>query len=94
MCQKKTSRYGRTEPSTTIENPTGSSLEEFFTRVFNGALELFEALHLVQTLTDIVLRVHDRGVLHQNLSPANIYIDWNYRKTTIDQAQLTLTDFS
>lgn len=96
LCHTEKSRYGReTEASITIERPAGCTLEDFFLRVHPTVrLDIFQAIQLVQTLTNIVLKVHDRGVLHRNLSPANIVIDWNIRETLIDQAQLTLINFA
>jgi serine/threonine protein kinase len=41
-----------------------------------------------------VKQVHSKGVLHQNLRPENIMIEWDPKYTPIDQAQLKLIDFS
>ena len=96
LCHTEKSRYGRgTESSITIERPAGCTLEEFFLQVTkNFRLDIFQAVQLAQMVTKIVLQMHDRGVLHQNLSPANIVIDWSIRDTPIDQAQLTLINFA
>ena len=86
--------YERTDLSIVTERPSGHSLEEFVLTAHHGELDLFQAIQLAQLLTQIVQQVHGRGVLHQNLSPLDIFIDWDFRETPIDQARLTLLNFS
>jgi serine/threonine protein kinase len=76
------------------ERPSGYSLNEFVNKIHRGGFRILEAIQLVQNLITIVKRVHSKGVLHQNLGPENIMIEWNSKQTSIDQAQLTLINFS
>lgn len=49
---------------------------------------------MIQILIKIVKDIHSKGVLHQNLAPENIFIDWDDKTTSAEQATFTLTDFS
>jgi hypothetical protein len=80
--------------SIVTEYAPGYSLKEFINRVHRGGLGVLQAIQLVQNLITIVKQVHSKGVLHQNLRPENIMIEWDPKYTPIDQAQLKLIDFS
>jgi serine/threonine protein kinase len=76
------------------EHVPGSSLKEFVSLIHRGGFTVLQAIQLSQNLIAIIKRMHSRGVLHQNLEPQNIIIDWDSKKTSIDRAQLTLINFS
>ena len=72
----------------------GVSLKEFILKQARSRLGVLEAIQLIQNLTEIAKEVHSRNVLHQNLTPETVMIDWNHTQSSIDQARLTLVDFS
>lgn len=76
------------------DRPLDYTLQEFVKRIHRGGFKILEAVHLIQNLTRIVKDVHSKGVLHQNLSPENIFIDWDEKSTSAEEAIFTLTDFS
>jgi serine/threonine protein kinase len=76
------------------EHVPGSSLKEFVSLIHRGGFTVLQAIQLSQNLITIIKRMHSRGVLHQNLEPQNIMIEWDSKKTSIDQAQLALINFS
>jgi len=80
--------------SLVTEHTPGCSLNEFVNRIHRGGFGVLEAIKLVQNLIIIVKQVHSKGVLHQNLGPKNIMIEWDSKQTPIDQAQLILINFS
>lgn len=73
---------------------SGISLREFVQKQPRSRLGVLEAVQLVQNLTKIVNEVHSRNVLYQNLTPETVIIDWNHTQSSMDQARLTLVDFS
>lgn len=73
---------------------SGVSLKEFVQKQLHNGLGVIEAVQLVQSLTKIVKEVHSRNVVHQNLTPETVMIDWNHSQSSADQALLTLVDFS
>ncbi|UJR35331.1 hypothetical protein I4U23_028092 [Adineta vaga] len=76
------------------EKPSGYSLKEFVTQQHRGGFGLLEAIKLLQNLISIVKVVHSRGILHENLEPENIMINWDANNTPIDKAELVLMNFS
>jgi len=76
------------------ERPLGYSLEEFINRIHRGGFGVLEAIQLVQNLITIIKCVHSRGVLHQNLEPKTIMIEWDSKQISIDKAELVLINFS
>jgi serine/threonine protein kinase len=77
-----------------IERAPGYSLKEFIDRKYRNNFGILEAVKLVKQLLIIVKRVHSQGILHRNLEPKHIMIEWDFATTTIEQAHLTLINFS
>jgi serine/threonine protein kinase len=69
----------------------GCSLKDFVVR---NKLDLMTTIRLIKNLIRIVEHVHENNVLHQNLSPNNVIIEWTSTSDHIDQASITLTNFS
>ncbi|CAF4297795.1 unnamed protein product [Rotaria socialis] len=57
-------------------------------------IEVSSAIKFVQHLIGIVKQVHSRGILHQNLEPENIVIEYESKNPSIDEANLTLLNFT
>ena len=72
----------------------GSTLREFVREELRGGFGVLEAIKLVQHLIIIVNKVHSKDVFHQNIGPENIMINWDSKKSSIDEAELTLINFS
>ncbi|CAF4214561.1 unnamed protein product [Rotaria sp. Silwood2] len=77
-----------------MKRAPGYSLKEFIERRCQGVLEVSAAIQLSLNLVRILQQMHSRGIFHQNLSPENIMIEWDLKSTSINQAQLTLLNFS
>ena len=77
-----------------IEHRSGDTLSKYINEIHRGGFGVLEAIQLVQNLIIIVKQVHSKGVLHQNLCPDNIMLDWNSKQTSIEDAQLILINFS
>jgi serine/threonine protein kinase len=76
-----------------MERAPGCSLKEFVEQKHHNDLEILEAVQLVQQLLIIVKRIHFQDVIHNNLEPKHIMIEWD-KKTPIEQAHLTVISFS
>jgi serine/threonine protein kinase len=76
-----------------MERVAGFSLKEFIERKGQHGLPVPEAIKLTLKLTGILQQIHNKDILHQNLSPENIMIEWD-RQLSIDDAQLTVLNFS
>ncbi|CAF3919413.1 unnamed protein product [Rotaria sp. Silwood1] len=77
-----------------MKRAPGYSLKEFMERKCRGVLELSAAIQVSLNLVRILQEVHSRGIFHQNLSPENIMIEWDLKSTSINQAPLTVLNFS
>ncbi len=70
------------------------TLKNFVNQIHRGGFGVLQAVQLVQNLIKIVKQVHANGVLHQNLGPESILIEWDSKKTSADEAELVLINFS
>ena len=77
-----------------MERAPGHTLKEFVSRSPIIALPIPEVIQLALNLIRIIKRVHASGVLHQNISPEHILIEWDQRSSSTGQARLTLVSFS
>ena len=77
-----------------MERAPGHTLKEFITRPHIIALSIPEVIPLALNLIRIIKRVHANDVLHQNISPEHILIEWDRKSSSTGQAQLTLVSFS
>lgn len=84
----------RNDLSIIAEYTPGCNLKKFFSQMHRGDFGVLQAVQLVQNLIAIVKQVHAHGVLHQNLGPESVLIEWNPKQTSVDQAKLLLIDFS
>ena len=65
-----------------------------FVRTLPDGFEVLQAVQLGQSLIKIIKRVHEKGVLHQNLGPESVLIRWDSKKNFADEAELVLWNFS
>ena len=77
-----------------MERAQKYSLKRFIERRNSPTIGVAEAIQLTLKLTAILREIQNRSVTHQNLSPENIMINWNSQNSSIDQAQLTVLNFS
>lgn len=77
-----------------MERAPGYTLEEFIYRKYRNELSILDAIQLTQHLLKIIKHIHSKGTFYGNLKPNHIMIDWDFKKLPIEQAQLTLIDFS
>jgi len=76
------------------EYAPGYTLKKFVYQIHRGGFGVLQAVQLVQNLITIVKQVHAKDVLHQNLGPESVLIEWNSKQQSIDQAELVLINFS
>lgn len=76
------------------EKPVGDQLKLFVHRSRPGAFTILNVIGLIQKLIKIIKEIHSKDVLYLNIRPENIIIQWDYERTTSDEAVLTLTNFS
>ena len=84
----------RSDLSIVAQYAQGYKLRKYFSQIHRGDLGVLQAIQIVQNLIAIVREVHAHGVLHQNLTPESILIEWDPKQTAADQAKLLLIDFS
>ena len=53
------------------EDPGGDPLD----RVIDGPLKISEFLHIAVPLAGAVRRMHERGLIHKDMKPANVLVD-------------------
>src|ERR1700726_3613848 len=63
-------RYNE-RPSLVLEDPGGEPLD----RLLSGPLETTIFLRIAIRLTEAIRRIHERGLIHKDVKPANILID-------------------
>ncbi|CAF1277175.1 unnamed protein product [Didymodactylos carnosus] len=71
-----------------MECAPGYSLGEFIQSTCRGGIGLLESVQFAQHVVSIVKEVHSHGIVHQNLEPNTITIEWDRKHTSIDQAKL------
>ena len=84
----------RSDLSIVTECAPGYNLKKFFSQIHRGDVGVLQAIQIVQNLITIVKQVHDKDVLHRNLGPESVLIEWDSKQAFADQAQLFLIDFS
>ncbi|CAF4027885.1 unnamed protein product [Rotaria sp. Silwood1] len=57
-------------------------------------IEVLSAIQFSQNLIEIVKGIHSQGILHQNLEPDNIIIEYESTNSSLGQAHLTLLNFT
>ena len=77
-----------------MQRAPGQSLGEFIQRKRPDGLDLRDAIELTLNLCGIIQQMHRRSIVHQDLSPDNIMIEWDFPRAPINEAQLTLVNFS
>ncbi len=80
--------------SLVVEYAPGYTLKKFVNQIHRGGFGVLQAVQLVQNLITIVKQVHVKDVLHQNLGPEGVLIEWDSKQQSIDQAELVLINFS
>jgi len=77
-----------------MERASGCSLKEFIRQKYHNELGILGALQLAQQLLKIIKNIHSQCIFYGNLKPEHIMIEWDFKNSSIEQAQLTLINFS
>jgi len=77
-----------------MERASGCSLKEFIRQKYHNELGILGAVQLAQQLLKIIKNINSQGIVYGNLKPEHIMIEWNIQNSSIEQAQLTLINFS
>jgi serine/threonine protein kinase len=79
-------------PYLVMEYVDGPSLQELLAAHSNG-LELRDAIAVLHGVLGALQAAHREGVVHGDLKPANILIEYGARAEGLDPAQVRVTDF-
>ena len=85
---------GKNDLSFVTQYAPGDTLKNFVKEILRGGFGVLQAVQLVQNLIKIIKQVHAKGVLHQNLGPDSVLIKWDWKRSSADEAELVLSDFS
>lgn len=77
-----------------MERAPGYTLEKFIHQKYHNELSILNAVQLTQKLLKIVKNIHSKRVFYGNIKPEHIMIEWDFKNSSIEQAELTLINFS